>query len=159
MGLHRVNVRRRLLLGLFVPAVLSIPLAGCLAPAPPPRVTALAPDGGIVSAINAQRGANGLPGLATSGDLTNLAVGWANHDASTGVLAHRDLNGIPGWAALGEVLFLGPCGTSDAAVVGAWMGSPDHRAIILNPAFRWAGAGRACTSDGRAWVVADLGTL
>jgi uncharacterized protein YkwD len=152
-------MKRRLLLGLFVPAVVSIPLAGCLAPAPPRTVTALAADGGIVSELNAQRGAYGLPGLATSGDLTNLAVAWANHDASTGVLAHRDLNGIPGWAALGEVLFVGPCGTSDAAIVGAWMGSAEHRSIILNPVFRWAGAGRACTSDGRGWVVADLGAL
>jgi uncharacterized protein YkwD len=134
-------------------------LAGCLAPAPRPTVTALASDGGIVSAISAQRVANGLPGLATSSDLTNLAVGWANHDASTGVLAHRDLNGIPGWAALGEVLWVGPCGTSDAAVVAGWMGSAEHRGIILNPVYTWGGAGRACTSDGRGWIVADLGAL
>ena len=38
-----------------------------------------------------------------------------------------------------------------------WMGSPPHRALILNPGFRWAGAGMARGRLGRrvgtAWVL------
>jgi uncharacterized protein YkwD len=37
------------------------------------------------------------------------------------------------------------------------MGSPPHRANILNPAFTSAGVGLAISSDGRIWACVDFG--
>ncbi|MCJ7437873.1 MAG: CAP domain-containing protein [Acidimicrobiia bacterium] len=89
--------------------------------------------------------------------LTNLAAGWAQHLATTGVLAHRDLNGVGGWTYLGETIVQGSCGISDDAVVNLWMNSPPHRDTMLSPVYTSAGVARACAADGREWVVADFG--
>ena len=46
------------------------------------------------------------------------------------------------------------------ATVKAWLNSPEHRAILLSPTYRWVGIGRNCGSylghpDACAWT-ADL---
>ena len=115
-----------------------------------------APPGGLVSAINAQRAARGLPLVGSNTGLDDFAGNWAGHLAATGVLEHQDLATVPGWNALGETLEMGACGQPDAAIVTAWMNSPSHNAIVASPAYRLVGVAKVC-ADGNEYVVADFG--
>ncbi|MDP2650630.1 MAG: CAP domain-containing protein, partial [bacterium] len=58
------------------------------------------------------------------------------------------------YISVGENLALGPF-ASDAAVVEAWMGSPGHRANILNSRFTEIGVGAVrCVFEGRStWLA------
>ena len=50
------------------------------------------------------------------------------------------------WTA-GETLAWGWGTRSGAkATVKAWLNSPEHRAILLSPTYRWVGIGRNCGS-------------
>ena len=140
-------------------AMVALVTSACVRPAPPPppppppaTIAVAAPS--VVAEMNTRRPA--AP-LAVNGSLTDLAAEWANHLASTGVLAHRDLNGIGGWPHLGETIAQASCGISDAVVVNLWLASPPHAATMLSPVFTQAGVARACAPDGREWIVANFG--
>jgi uncharacterized protein YkwD len=65
--------------------------------------------------------------------------------------------GYGGWTALGEVVAAGLA--SPETVVATWLADPEHRARLLDPAYRELGAGYYYLSDttyGDWWVV-DLG--
>jgi len=146
--------RARPLLGVVALAIFAVIASACRPPASAPAPSgAAAPS--VVATINGSRGA--APALAVNDALTNLAADWANHLAMTGTLEHRDLNSVGGWSTLGETIFVGPCGSADAAIVNAWLGSPSHAAVLLSPAFTSAGVARICAPSGREWVVADFG--
>jgi uncharacterized protein YkwD len=115
-----------------------------------------------LSSLNADRAANGLPGLAANGQLTCLAQNWSQYMASTNTFAHQNLSavlaspGYQGYSTLGENILEGPAGMSAADMNTTWMNSPDHRANILSPAYRWVGIGVA-TSGGTVWATEDFG--
>jgi uncharacterized protein YkwD len=53
---------------------------------------------------------------------------------------------VSGYAWLGGETLAWGTGTlaGPLATVNAWLASPEHRAIMLSPQFRWVGISRAC---------------
>jgi uncharacterized protein YkwD len=102
--------------------------------------------------INDQRAKSGLPGLLPSPDAMNKAQAWADQLARHGSLSHSSLSaGMPeGWTKLGENVGRGP---SIDAVFQGFMGSPAHRANLVDPAYNWGGTGVAIGADGTVYVV------
>ena len=115
-----------------------------------------------LSYLNADRAANGLPGLAPNGQLTCLAQSWSQHMAATNSFGHQNLGAIlasPGYQnfnTLGENILQGPASISAGDMNTAWMNSPDHRANILSGAYRWVGIGVAY-ANGQVWATEDFG--
>jgi len=157
MGSHRRIIRSRIV-PLAVVAVLGLIGAACAPPASTGSVS-----GDVVAAVNQDRAANGLGGLAVDGQLTAYAQSWANHLAATGGLEHTDLAALmrlpymAQWWTMGENLLTGTGAMSGAAAEDLWMGSSGHRASILNPAFTHIGVAAVSDSSGRLWMVAEFG--
>jgi uncharacterized protein YkwD len=158
---------RRWIGALAVTGALALIGAGCRPPAPPPPPPS--PGCGMdgissaeLGALNADRGANGLGGLAPSGQLTCLAQNWSQHMAATNSFGHQNLGAIlgsPGYRnfnTLGENILEGPSGLSAGDMNNAWMNSPDHRANILSGAYRWVGIGVAY-ANGQMFATEDFG--
>lgn len=86
-----------------------------------------------------------------------MATEWARHLAASGRFYHRDqwevIRSCDAYMA-GEVLARGRY--TPREVVRAWLGSPSHRAVITNSAFRRIGVGAVQLSDGRWVVVVNL---
>ena len=112
----------------------------------------------MLAGINAERAAVGAPALKASPSL-NQAAAWKSADSSasgpgfshtdslgrTPSMRVRDC-GYPSW--VGENVAYGY--PSAAATLAAWMGSPGHRANILNASYRVIGIGQhewAWTTD------------
>ncbi|MFI6587758.1 CAP domain-containing protein [Embleya sp. NPDC050493] len=121
------------------------------APAPPPVGSSFAST--VLRMVNGQRVAAGLRPLATDAELVRVA-GAMSRDAATPRHADDTRTGPwgrwnPGlWAHGGRSRTAGIGGanlafgqTSPEAVVGLWMGSPQHRANILDPRWTRTGAG------------------
>jgi uncharacterized protein YkwD len=147
---------------LAAPLVLVVALA-LVAAACAPRGGTGSYTGDVVAAVNQDRGAAGLPPLASDGQLGAYAQSWAQHIAATQQMVHTDLGALirlpymAGWRALGENLFMSTGTPSAGAVEGAWMASSGHRANILNGGYNRIGVGTARDSSGRLWVVAEFG--
>jgi uncharacterized protein YkwD len=123
---------------------------------------------GVVDLINAARRQEGLEPLSPAASLMEAAQREARGMAEAGLLSHTGPDGstmgeraqaagYTGWTALGEVIGAGQ--TSPEAAVAQWMASPEHRARLLDPAYRELGAGYYYLSNaayGHWWVV-DLG--
>lgn len=119
--------------------------------------------------VRADRGRRALRPIAT---LQRPARAQSRYLLGQGILDHAGRDGSPFWTrliaagyprgrALGENLAMVPgCGPEVAArTVRMWLKSPGHRANLLNPAFRWAGAGAASGADCSSTVLtADYGS-
>jgi uncharacterized protein YkwD len=132
---------------------------GAAAPAPEPA--AVAPSGGyaasLVSGVNAERAAAGLPALRSNGCAQAAAQRWAEHLAATGEFAHQDIGAVlrtcsPATAA-GENIARSPGGAGE--VVSSWMASPGHRANILDAGYTHLGSAAVQMDDGR-WVAVHV---
>jgi uncharacterized protein YkwD len=152
--------------------------AGCagatqtMSEAPPAQVEAA-----VACLVNAERTARGLSGVERADALEVSAQRHATDMVARRYFAHvSPTNGTVDKRArragyltescwsLGEDLGWAPPSVSSArAVVDAWMASPTHRAVILDPTFRDIGIGlvsRAPTGDGTgATFVLELGTM
>ncbi len=106
----------------------------------------------VVELTNMERVKAGLSPLAVSASLTQAASVYSEAMATTECFGHacgpveeiaaRDEQaGYRAWIALGENLAAGY--RSAEEVVAGWMGSPGHRANILNPAYTEIGVGVA----------------
>ncbi|HEY7177064.1 MAG TPA: CAP domain-containing protein [Micromonosporaceae bacterium] len=113
--------------------------------------------------INRARQDNGgVAALHSNSQLQAAAQSYAEHLAADGQFSHTDGSQIGDrvtaagydWQTVGENLGLGQ--TTPADVLAAWMASPDHRAVMLNPAFVDVGIGIATRSDGRVVWCVDL---
>jgi uncharacterized protein YkwD len=106
----------------------------------------------VIRAINAQRSANGLPPVRRSRSLAAAARAHSAHMVARRRFSHGDFatrirhtswarrQGI--WAAAETLAWgTGRRGTP-AGVVDAWMQSPEHRQIVLDPRFRVVGVGQ-----------------
>jgi hypothetical protein len=118
----------------------------------PDRIT----RGAFFCEVNAIRKANGLQPVRSDRRLTRAASGWSRFQVAAHTFAH-EVPGRPGltqrirrtgylrrsrqWV-VGEVIAFGS-GTAaqPAAIVGAWMRSPQHRDQLVNRAYRHAGLG------------------
>jgi uncharacterized protein YkwD len=119
--------------------------------------------------LNAERRARGLRALRHNADLASAALVHArdmvrrkyfSHTSPSGrtfvsrIRATGYLSGVSRWT-VGENLAWGS-GTraTAAAIVRAWMGSPGHRANILNASFREIGIGIALGAPRRGYSPA-----
>ncbi len=129
----------------------------------------------IVTLVNQQRAAAGLPGLTASGQLNFAAQQHsANMAAAAGALglsaamqhtlaaspeptltSRADFAGYT-YSALGENIAYGYSSAAD--VMQAWMNSPGHRANILNPLYTQIGVGVRATSGGVLYFTEEFGS-
>ena len=114
--------------------------------------TGAGPTARVIELTNLEREKAGLtpvvanPTLAQSAQTYSevLATGdcWAHTCGPTPELSNRVADaGYTNWSKLGENLAGGQ--RTPEAVVAAWMASPEHRAVILNPDFTQIGVGIA----------------
>ncbi len=122
----------------------------------------------VVHLTNLERVSNGVPPLKAAWALTDSAQFHSDWMADHDCFAHNcpsepewvtriESAGYLNWLGLGENIAAG-YGTAETAVDG-WMGSPSHRASMLNPAFREGGGGYAFsgTSTYYHYWTLDLG--
>lgn len=117
----------------------------------------------LYQAITAQRARAGLPALATSPELEQLASVWARHIAARGDLIHRnDLRRIMsdrGWWSLTENLHFSTRPFDPAEVMASWMASRNHRKNLLDPDVTHIGLGTATDAGGHAFTVFNAARL
>ncbi|MGW9447479.1 CAP domain-containing protein [Streptomyces sp. NPDC055632] len=114
----------------------------------------------VVALVNAERAEAGCRSLRSERRLRAAAQGHADDMAARDYYAHSGPEGRDGgdrmtsagyaWSTWGENIHRGP--KSPALAVADWMGSPGHRANILNCAFKDIGVGVNLGSDGPWWV-------
>lgn len=152
----RCGARTRSLAGSFV---LVLALAATATLAAPPTDAAAAgsrmdrTERRIVKLINSYRARHGRPRLRASGRLNRAADRHSREMLAHDFFAHSSRNGTAASTrvrrssrarTVGEnIAFIG-AGERRAArrVVGMWIGSPPHRAVLLNSSFRRIGVGR-----------------
>lgn len=125
-------------------------------PAPADAATLDGGEGDLVARISEFRAARGLPTLAISDRLTFSAKWMATDMAVKSYFSHTSLDGRSptqrmadaGYPAYqtwtGEDLAAGY--TTAADVLRGWIESPAHYAVLINPAYRAIGVGRAYSS-------------
>ena len=157
---ERRRARRwRIVAPLVAVVALALVAAAC-APAGSPGSGA---TGDVVSAVNQDRAAAGLPPLAWDDTLYRLAQSHANEIAASGSLWHSDLGGwlasplMRSWRTLGENLLMAPPGMNGWGAEDMWMASAPHRANILSGAFNRIGVGVKVDGAGRIWMVTLFG--
>lgn len=109
-------------------------------------------EAGIVSRINAQRGARGLRPLRISRGLTAAAKYHCRQMGLLGFFEHESRNGAPFWRriqrfypagrgywSVGENILWESPDTSASSAVREWMHSPPHRQNILSREWREVG--------------------
>jgi uncharacterized protein YkwD len=136
-------------------------------------------DARIATTINAARAASGLPRLRVSGSLRTAADAHSNEMLRDGYFSHASADGSSArtrlahyypsagyrrWHA-GEVLLWYSPGVDAATAVRDWLASPEHRVILLSPAYREIGVSAVHASaaagsfhgDEITLVTADFG--
>lgn len=119
-------------------------------PPPPPPPLPVTPEAmRVMELVNAERAAAGLAPLELSEELTAAAQAHSEGMAYTGVISHIGADGrgpaeriseagYP-WLRCGENIAVGQPTPEEA--ISFWMGSPPHRANILDPGMREIGVG------------------
>jgi uncharacterized protein YkwD len=114
---------------------------------------ARAVDLGVLAQLNEIRMAHGLIPLTLSAKLSAAALQHSRDMLARGYFAHNSANGQPFWKriesfypeprygywSVGENLYWAPGTATATDGVKAWMASPEHRANILDPAWRQIG--------------------
>jgi hypothetical protein len=115
----------------------------------------------LVTLINSERLANGLPALTVRTDLTSIAQAHSRRMADAGTIWHNDdlftsaARHRLGARALGENVGLDRGNGAAVTTHQMYMGSPPHRANILDP--RFTAVGVAITMrDGNAYSTEDF---
>lgn len=139
----RATRRRRTTRALLAATAVALGVtAAACEPPPPPHCPTSPPDGvtsTVYNSVNASRRAAGLGELFWNGRLACLASEWSAYMAGNGAMSHRDLNatirspGFESYTGLAENVYQGNVPANGAAMHGAWMNSPSHRANILGP--------------------------
>ena len=139
------------------PAPAPAPTTTTTAP-PPPPAPAADPAAELLALANAARADAGVAPLRASADAADVARGWSESMASSGVLAHNDAWFTPavrsrlGARRLGEnVAYAGSISQAHATLLA----SPGHRANLLDAGFTVVGMA-AVLRDGRWWVTQDF---
>lgn len=100
----------------------------------------------LLSLINGARVANGAQPVAVGDGLSSMALWWSGeqlrsddlHHTTDGFAIARDY-GATAATAWGENVGRFPLGTTAKRLFDAYMASPEHRANILNPKYRFIG--------------------
>ncbi|RRQ77399.1 hypothetical protein CQW39_17595 [Streptomyces griseofuscus] len=127
---------------------------------PPVTVSAqAAAEAEVLKLVNDERAKAGCSALSANSALTNLAESFSDDMAARGFFSDTDPDGKSPWdrATAAGVTGLGAeniaRGPADpAAVVKAWMASPEHRANILDCDFHTLGVGVHFGAGGPWWT-------
>lgn len=124
----------------------------------------------IIARVNDARAGAGLRPLMRDGALTRAAERHARGIAAAGALAHiahdgsgpdtrAAAAGYAGWDVIAENLATARGAPDAQAILAAWMASASHRANVLAPDVRDAGAACYVTGGarGRSWCVLEFG--
>ena len=129
---------RTLVLGMLI--ALSLALVPSTAGA-----RGLPPSLQIVHEINGVRTTHGLRPVHVAGNLSRSSVRFAHRLMHIGYFGHASrIQASSAYHYKGEILEIH--GGQDPRVISsvqAWLHSPAHRAVILDPGFTWVGRGRA----------------
>jgi len=108
-------------------------------------------ESAVTSKINSARAARGVPRLTTRSDLVAVARGQARRMAARNVLYHNPslAKQVRNFRWVGENVGYGP---SVAQVHDAFMGSPGHKANLLDRDYTEVGVG-AIWANGRVWIA------
>ena len=150
----------------------TAPAPAPAAPAAPAKAGAPAIESALLTEMNRVRTDRGRRPLRAVATLQRPARGQSRYLVDLGILDHDGSDGSPFWTRLiaagfprghtmGENLAMVPgCGPEAAAqTVQLWLDSPGHRANLLNPRFRWVGAGAGSSGDCSSTVLtADFGS-
>lgn len=154
----------KLIQNLWLPVASTIFLSSCIAPL---RVSECRenPAQGLLYEINQARSQAGVPPLwanirlaeAADAHAEALAEGKATghfgHDGSNPLKRIEDAGYLP--QAFGENIAQGSL--APRLVVAAWLASPGHRQVLLDPSFQDIGLGGVLDPDHPIWV-ADFGS-
>lgn len=138
-----------------VTALAAVGILSWLALSGPALAAVSAPDSsaeaGFASRVQYERTSRGLSGLVQAADLVAVARKHASDMASQQRLFDDPALGqeVQSWQAVGEN---SGTGSSVDQVHNAFMASPPHRAIILNPSFSEVGIGVVWTGA-QLWVA------
>jgi uncharacterized protein YkwD len=139
------------------------------APMPPVVVASVDPAlARVVELTNAERVAAGVAPLVGDPQLTLAAQRYAEVMADTACFGHACgalpklgdravAAGDARWSFLGENVAAGQ--PTPERVVAAWMASPTHRAVLLNPEFTLLGVGRTVGGTYGTYWTQEFGTL
>jgi uncharacterized protein YkwD len=112
--------------------------------------TALALPGGasaskstdMLNAVNSVRSQNGLPALHFSRSLAHSAHSYSSQMMHAGYFGHSArIHASRRFRTLGEILEYHRGRPAVGYTLRDWLNSPEHRSIIMSPAFTSAGAG------------------
>jgi uncharacterized protein YkwD len=149
--MFRVGVGVVVVGGVFVGAAVAPQRASAAAGRSVSALSAL--DSGVLVQLNQIRVANGLVALTTSPGLSASAAQHSTEMISDGYFAHNSHDGSAFWKRLlrfypevgsarwsvGENLLEASGPIDPTSAMTMWMASPEHRANILNPAWREIG--------------------
>jgi hypothetical protein len=161
---ERARLERELATGQIALGLLGRERLADFPPPPPPPPPPLAPEIlRIVELVNGERAAVGLAPLELSQELTAAAQVQSEDMAYTGVISHVGADGrgpaerisAAGyhWLRCGENIAVGQPTPEEA--MAFWMGSPPHRANILDPGMRELGVGYLWLPEGYGhyWTI------
>jgi len=108
-----------------------------------PATASASPIGTMLAKINTYREQNGLRPLRANGSLMHSASSYSGYCMAAGYFGHLSRIRASGrFHTLGEILEIH---TGDAPKIALtlrdWINSPEHRAVMLYPTFRYFGAG------------------
>ena len=130
----------------------ALPVAG--RDLPPPLTRPVVTMG---AGIDRARRQAGLRPVAVSGRLTRSSRTYAQYMLAHDVWAHASHVKVRGFRRVGEILGMAPAHVTIAQVVEAWLQSPVHRSVMLDPRFRYFGIASATGSfqgeQATVWVV------
>jgi uncharacterized protein YkwD len=121
----------------------------------PPAASAGAREAATLRNINQARVAAGVPKVHRYMPLTRSSKRYATRLARSGTFSHS-ANPARGARVgyVGEILGMSSTPTgAPGSLVQAWLASPVHRPILLDPRYRYVGIGIRRGSSGWVWVV------
>ena len=109
----------------------------------------------MVDRINEVRRAHGLHALRYSSSLSRSSGRYARLLARTQRFQHAPrIRASHRFRRLGEILARMPGAiVRRAETIDSWLASPGHRAVLLDPSFKYVGGGRALSGRGAAAAV------
>src|SRR5207248_10717828 len=110
----------------------------------------------FLTLTNSLRGAHGLGGLATDGQLTSIARSWSAQMAAAGGISHNpNLQGqvTAAWTELGENV---GTGGDVQTIQTAFINSQHHYENLVNPDYNFVGIGVAHGGNGAIYVTVDF---
>jgi uncharacterized protein YkwD len=113
----------------------------------------------MIHKVNEARRASGVPALQTSEVLTGSARSYARYMLKNDYFGHlATIRAGGSFLLVGETLeWHSGWQPRVGLAFSNWMGSPPHHAVLMNPAFRFIGAGRVRgrwgTRKATAWVA------